>query len=127
MDPHVSLLESWCVLPTVAPDPPQARLAADAKRSRIAARIKSLEDAEAQRKKEADARHLREIERRMHPRTTEDFEILYNELENWRFHETKRIKEAAMGPEARRKALAELLHKETKLLQTVRCCPALAY
>jgi len=33
--------------------------------------------------KDGDARHAREIQRRVHPKTFEDFEILYNELENW--------------------------------------------
>jgi hypothetical protein len=34
---------------------------------------------------EAAAKHRQvEIERRMHPRTATDFEILYNELEAWR-------------------------------------------
>jgi hypothetical protein len=40
---------------------------------------------EAQRKQaEAEERRRKEIERRMRPRTTADFEILYNELEAWR-------------------------------------------
>jgi hypothetical protein len=42
---------------------------------------------------ESDLKHKREIERRMHPRTVEDFQILYKELETWRLKETKRIKE----------------------------------
>ena len=33
-----------------------------------------------------------EIERRMHPKKTKDFDILYNELEAWRLNETKKIK-----------------------------------
>jgi hypothetical protein len=33
-----------------------------------------------------------EIERRMHPKKTKDFDILYNELEAWRMNETKKIK-----------------------------------
>ncbi len=32
----------------------------------------------------AEEHRRREIERRMHPRTAADFEILYNELEAWR-------------------------------------------
>jgi len=45
---------------------------------------------------EAEDRHKKEIERRMRPRTHEDFEILYDELENWRLHETARIDDAGM-------------------------------
>ena len=55
----------------------------------------------------------------MQPRTHEDFEILYDELESWRLHETKRIDEAGMEEEQRLNALAQLLSKETKLLQTI--------
>lgn len=33
----------------------------------------------------------REIERRMHPKTASDFEILYKELEAWRVSETQKI------------------------------------
>merc|ERR1712028_35765 len=68
---------------------------------------------------EAEARHKQEIERRMHPRTFDDFEILYNELENWRQHETQRINNAGMEERERLAALAQLLHKGTKLLQTI--------
>jgi hypothetical protein len=39
-----------------------------------------------------EAKHKEEIERRMHPKTGKDFEILYNELEAWRLNETKKIK-----------------------------------
>jgi hypothetical protein len=38
----------------------------------------------ARRQHEAEQRRRYEIERRMRPRTTADFEILYNELEAWR-------------------------------------------
>jgi len=83
---------------------------------------KKQEDAEeAERKRivEAESKHKQEIERRMHPRTFDDFEILYNELENWRQHETQRIDNAGMEERERLAALAQLLHKETKLLQTI--------
>lgn len=45
-------------------------------------------------------------------------EVLYNELDQWRDAETKRIKQAEVG-ERRKLALRELLHKETRLLQTI--------
>lgn len=44
--------------------------------------------------------------------------VLYNELDQWRDAETKRIKQAEVG-ERRKLALRELLHKETRLLQTI--------
>ena len=74
------------------------------------------------RKKEEED-HKREIERRMHPKTQEDFEILRNELDAWRENETKKIKDAASGKELSeeeaKKAMHQLLIKETKLLQTI--------
>lgn len=42
-----------------------------------------------------ESKHKEEIERRMHPKTTKDFEILYNELEAWRLNETKKIKNSS--------------------------------
>jgi hypothetical protein len=55
--------------------------------------------ADAERARAAEAAHASEIQRRMHPRTAADFEILYNELEAWRTAETARI--AAQGLEER--------------------------
>ena len=42
-----------------------------------------------------EKRHKVEIERRMHPKSGKDFEVLYNELEQWRLNETKKIKNSA--------------------------------
>lgn len=39
-----------------------------------------------------ESQHKEEIERRMHPKKSKDFDILYNELEVWRLNETKKIK-----------------------------------
>ena len=44
--------------------------------------VKEKEEKDAK----ADAEHKRQIERRMHPRTAEDFNTLYKELEAWRQH-----------------------------------------
>lgn len=79
-----------------------------------------LETKEAERRRlEAELRHKREVERRMHPRTFEDFKVLHKELELWRLNEIKRIKSSNVDEETRRAAQRELLHKETKLLQTI--------
>jgi len=88
-------------------------------RERLFVKQEEAQEAEQSRRIEAEARHKQEIERRMHPRTFDDFEILYNELENWRQHETQRINNAGMEERERLAALAQLLHKETKLLQTI--------
>ncbi|BFI17284.1 IQ and ubiquitin-like domain-containing protein [Marchantia polymorpha subsp. ruderalis] len=74
---------------------------------------------EKKRKAEADD-HLRfEIQRRMNPRTGEDFEILYTELATWCAQELKAITATGVTGMERRKAVKELLFKEIKLLQTI--------
>lgn len=79
-----------------------------------------LERREAERRQlEAELRHKREVERRMHPRSFEDFSVLYRELEAWRANEDRRIKASSFDEATRRAAQRELLHKETKLLQTI--------
>merc|ERR1719399_1850554 len=79
-----------------------------------------FERKEAERRQlEADLRHKREVERRMHPRTFEDFNVLYKELEAWRLAEAKRIQTSDFDEASRREAQRELLQKETKLLQTI--------
>mmetsp|Transcript_15528 Transcript_15528/g.19878 ORF Transcript_15528/g.19878 Transcript_15528/m.19878 type:complete len:477 (-) Transcript_15528:95-1525(-) len=67
--------------------------------------------------KEAAAR--KEMQRRMNPRSVTDFEVLYNELEKWRAAETKRIRASGLPPEERQLQHEQLLHKETRLLQTI--------
>jgi hypothetical protein len=74
---------------------------------------------EERRQLEAELRHKREVERRMHPRTFEDFNVLHRELEAWRRNEAKRIATSGADEETRRAAQRELLLKETKLLQTI--------
>jgi hypothetical protein len=96
-------------------------------RRRVAARRQAAYEAQvaamraAQDAQRAAAdRQQRELERRLHPRTAADFEVLYGELEAWRVHETAAIKQNARLPAADKHALlAELLAKETKLLQTI--------
>lgn len=79
-----------------------------------------LEQREAERLQlEADLRHKREVERRMHPLTPEDFSVLYKELEAWRVNEAARIQNSGFDEATRRAAQYELLRKETKLLQTI--------
>ena len=71
------------------------------------------------RKKEED-KHEREIRRRIHPKTKDDFEILYQELELWRTNETNKIKKNIELPEEMKKiAMKQLLEKEIELLQTI--------
>ncbi|CAK4688124.1 hypothetical protein LEN26_016872 [Aphanomyces euteiches] len=61
-----------------------------------------------------------EIDRRMHPKSQHDFEVLYNELDQWRLYETKKVQEQTnLDEKERTAALAAILAKETKLLQTI--------
>ena len=65
-------------------------------------------------------RHQREVGQRVHPRTFNDFEILYNELEELAEPQTDRIKQSKdLSEKERLTQLAQLLHKETALLQTI--------
>mmetsp|Transcript_15345 Transcript_15345/g.42064 ORF Transcript_15345/g.42064 Transcript_15345/m.42064 type:complete len:522 (+) Transcript_15345:152-1717(+) len=84
------------------------------------AEMQDLAQREAERRQlEAELKHKREVERRMHPRTFEDFSTLYKELEAWRLNEDKRIKSSGFDEATRHAAQRELLHQETKLLQTI--------
>lgn len=60
-----------------------------------------------------------EIQRRMNPKTFDDFEILYNELENWRQFETQKVRDTVSDNKEQKEQLAAVLEKETKLLQTI--------
>ena len=72
-------------------------------------KIRDDKDAELRRRQnelqlEEEQKRKVEIERRMHPKKTKDFDILYNELEAWRLNETKKVKSST-----------ELNHEEKKL------------
>lgn len=98
----------------------KARCRAWALRDAQEQRRKAIEDAEVEQKRRAAKQHEIEVQRRMNPKSFRDFEILYNELENWRLHETRRIKEDPnLDEKAKKVSLAQLLDKETTLLQTI--------
>ena len=97
----------------------RARRLAGAMRAERDAEWAAAHEADEKARMKAEQRRRREIERRMRPRTHEDFEILYNELEAWRLMETSKINEADLPPDVKQATLKQLLHKETKLLQTI--------
>lgn len=97
----------------------RARCKAWDMRGQIREQEEMEERKEAEAREEAEKRHQRELERRMNPRTKKDFEVLYNEVENWRVAEKAKIDDAELPEEERLEALAQLLDKETKLLQTI--------
>jgi hypothetical protein len=79
-----------------------------------------IQEQAAARAKETEENRRREIERRMHPRTAADFEVLHKELEGWRLKETNRIHaDANLADEDRQAEIEVLLGKETQLLQTI--------
>jgi len=81
----------------------------------------------AEFEKEEKEQYEREVERRTNPRTAADFEILYNELDNWRHHETLAIKSNKnTDDETRKTLLKELLEKEVELLQKIDRMKAIA-
>ncbi|KAL3656975.1 hypothetical protein V7S43_018178 [Phytophthora oleae] len=84
-------------------------------------RAMKLAEIEARENEAEDvSRQRREVNRRMHPNTVSDFEVLYNELDKWRQVECRKVREQIeMDPAQRQRALDAILAKETKLLQTI--------
>lgn len=62
---------------------------------------------------------LRELERRLQPKTRKDFEILYSELECWRREERIKIEEKDSSAENKKLMACRLLEKETWLLRKI--------
>jgi hypothetical protein len=69
--------------------------------------------------KEEDVQRVREIARRTHPTSKEDFAILHAELQAWMEQETERINSLGLSEEERLAALAVLLSHETRIIQTI--------
>eukprot|EP00118_Oscarella_pearsei_P001612 m.7913 g.7913 ORF g.7913 m.7913 type:complete len:634 (+) comp20015_c0_seq2:115-2016(+) len=59
-----------------------------------------------------------EFERRMNPKTKEDFDMLYHALEMWRKDELSKINSSLDGPE-RKAALCSLLEQEADLIASI--------
>lgn len=75
---------------------------------------------ERQHRLKEEMEHEREIRRRINPKSKEDFNILYQELELWRVGELAKIKSNNdLTTEQRKEAMKQLLEKETELLQTI--------
>ncbi|XP_074644757.1 IQ motif and ubiquitin-like domain-containing protein isoform X2 [Tubulanus polymorphus] len=70
------------------------------------------------KKKEKEDRIKREFERRMNPKTKEDFDLLYHALEKWRQEELEHINNTLTGAE-RKAALCQLLEQETHLIGSI--------
>ncbi|NXA98412.1 IQUB protein, partial [Melanocharis versteri] len=73
---------------------------------------------ELQKKREKEEKLRREYERKLNPKTKEDFELLYHDLELWVQEETEQINRTLTGAE-RKAALCALLEEETQLIACI--------
>ncbi|XP_048793897.1 IQ and ubiquitin-like domain-containing protein isoform X1 [Lagopus muta] len=71
-----------------------------------------------QREKEKEDKLRMEQERKLNPKTKEDFDLLYHALESWRQEEMERINRTLTGAE-RKAALCGLLEQETQLIASI--------
>lgn len=81
-------------------------------------RIKWEKEKEFRRMRDIDDRRQNDIQRRLNPKTKDDFEILYSALEKWRFEELSKINATKTGA-ARKAALAMLVDQEAELIGTI--------
>ncbi|XP_053834541.1 IQ and ubiquitin-like domain-containing protein [Vidua macroura] len=84
------------------------------KRSRLAREAQE----ELQKKREKEEKLRREYEKKLNPKTKEDFELLYHDLELWMQEETERINRTLTGAK-RKAALCALLEEETQLIACI--------
>lgn len=62
---------------------------------------------------------MKQMQERLHPRSTEQFSRLFNELDEWRRTETVRIKQLYPPGDERTREMNRLLAQETKALQDI--------
>lgn len=84
----------------------------------LAKRLAWEREEEIRKIKEKEVRIKREFERRMNPRTKEDFDLLYHALEKWRQEELETI-DASLAGAKRKAALCHLLEQETQLIASI--------
>ena len=86
------------------------------RRERLAATVQA-------KRVDAEETHRREVERRMNPRKPSDFAILYNELNDWRTREKKRLAVkwdgVPLADPGRQAELKALMENEVRLLQMI--------
>ena len=88
------------------------------RRSNIEFQLKQIREKE-QSLKEMQDKQEADMSRRLHPRTNDDFAIMYSELDTWRKAEVAKIKASTSVGEERNAAMAALLAEETKALQNI--------
>ncbi|XP_042326578.1 IQ and ubiquitin-like domain-containing protein [Sceloporus undulatus] len=87
-------------------------------REQLRLRLEWEEEEERRKQRERAERLLKEYNRRLYPRTKDDFELLYHALELWRQEELERINTTFTGAE-RKAALCGLLEKEAQLIASI--------
>ncbi|XP_032913650.1 IQ and ubiquitin-like domain-containing protein isoform X2 [Catharus ustulatus] len=81
-------------------------------------RLEQEAQEELQKKWEKEEKLRREYEKKLNPKTKEDFELLFHDLELWMQEETERINRTLTGAE-RKAALCALLEEETQLIACI--------
>ncbi|XP_070559447.1 IQ motif and ubiquitin-like domain-containing protein [Ptychodera flava] len=84
----------------------------------LARRLEWEREEEVRKIKEKGDRIKREFERRMNPKSKEDFDLLYHALEKWRQEELEVINATMTGAQ-RKAALCHLLDQETQLIAAI--------
>ncbi|KAJ3310841.1 hypothetical protein HDV04_004617 [Boothiomyces sp. JEL0838] len=97
----------------------QARVMAKELRKARDEKIRAKLEKDRRRQQLIEKKRIADNERRLHPKTDKDFEILYSGLEHWRQQETTRINKLKLIEPARLAALADLLDQESALLQKI--------
>lgn len=69
---------------------------------------------------------MKQMQERLHPRSTEQFSRLFNELDEWRRTETLRIKQLYPPGDERTQEMNKLLAQETKALQDIQRLKSIA-
>ncbi|KAJ3322583.1 hypothetical protein HDV06_002960 [Boothiomyces sp. JEL0866] len=97
----------------------QARVMAKELKKARDEKLKAKVEKDRRRQQLIEKKRIADNERRLHPKTDRDFEILYSGLEHWRQQETTRINKLKLIEPARLAALADLLDQESALLQKI--------
>ncbi|XP_077981682.1 IQ motif and ubiquitin-like domain-containing protein [Glandiceps talaboti] len=84
----------------------------------LASRMEWEREEEIRKIKEKEDRIKKEFERRMNPKSKEDFDLLYHALEKWRQEELEVIDSTMTGAQ-RKAALCHLLDQETQLIAAI--------
>lgn len=80
---------------------------------------KSREDIEDDKDEDGKFEHENELQRRLNPQKPQDFEVLRNELIQWKHRELRKITVTARNPTHKREMTTNLLDQELKLIRKI--------